>query len=141
MQKFELLFGVMLGGQFFRIVDSLSCTLQAPNITAYDAKHASMAICKSISDKRSDTDFNTLWEKAVGKAQELQVSDPVLPRMPRPSRQVDRGSDPCNFESPKDYFRESYFSLLITLLVKLPEDLINAILTHTSKLNMLLKTI
>lgn len=71
MQKIELLFGVMLGAQFFGTVDSLSCTLQAPNITAYDAKHASMAVCKSISDKRSDSDFDALWEKAVGKAQEL----------------------------------------------------------------------
>jgi hypothetical protein len=71
MQKIELLFGVMLGPQFFGTVDSLSCTLQAPNITAYDAKHASMAVCKSISDKRSDSDFDALWEKAVGKAQEL----------------------------------------------------------------------
>ena len=42
----------------------------------------------------------------------MQVSDPVLPRLPRPSRQVDRGDEPACFKSPKDYFCKSYFEVI-----------------------------
>lgn len=84
METFDLLFGVMLGERMFGITDSLSCNLQAKSVTASDVKCASGTVIKKIMSLRSEEEFNSFWDKAVAKAQDLQISAPVLPRTRRP---------------------------------------------------------
>ena len=52
------------------------------------------------------------WECATTKTEELQLTDPTVPRVRRPPRRVDSGSSPSTFPSPKDYFRKIYFEFL-----------------------------
>lgn len=54
LQTYESLFGVMLGE---RITDSLSISLQGRNVTAFDAKHAAVTVCKTLDGLRTDAEF------------------------------------------------------------------------------------
>ena len=101
----------MLDEKFFGITDSLSNSLQGKNITACDAKAASDTACEKLVKSREDTEFDIFWERATTTAEELQLSDPTVPRVRR-LRQVDCGSSPSTFPSPKDYFRKIYFKFL-----------------------------
>ena len=112
LESFDVLFGIMLGEKFFGLTDSLSQSLQGKKVTAYDAKAASDVVCRKIMKMRADTEFDTFWHNATAKAHELQLSDPTLPRVRRPPRQIDSGSSPSTFSSPKDYFRKIYYEFL-----------------------------
>ena len=114
MENFDVCFGIMLGEKFFGITDSLSSSLQGKNVTACDAKAASNTVCEKLVKMRADSEFDTFWERATTKAEELQLTDPTVPRVRRPPRRVDSGSSPstCTFPSPKDYFRKIYFEFL-----------------------------
>ena len=90
----------------FGITDLLSSSLQGKNVTACDAKAASDTVCEKLVKMREDTEFDTFWERATTTAEELQLSDPTVPRERRPPRRVDSGSSPSTFSSPKDYFRK-----------------------------------
>ena len=78
-------------------------------MSASDAKLAAESVSKKIMGLRTDEEFDTFWEAAVLKAQQLQISDPVLPRIRRPPKRMDSGSEPVSYPSPKDYFRRIYF--------------------------------
>ena len=114
-QTFNLLFGIMLSERFFGITDSLSRSLQGQNVTAFDAKHAAETVCQTISGLRTDEEFKTFWENATFKAQQLNLSEPVLPRTRRLPRRLDSGSNPHADASPKDYYRRVYFEFADTL--------------------------
>ena len=49
---------------------------------------------------RADSEFDTFWERATTKAEELQLTDPTVPRVRRPPRRIDSGSSPSTFPSP-----------------------------------------
>ena len=105
-------FGIMLGEKFFGITNLLSSSLQGKNVTACDARAASDTVCEKLVKMREDTEFDTFWEHATTTAEELQLSDPTVPRVCRPPRQVDSGFSPSTFSSPKNYFRKIYFEFL-----------------------------
>jgi hypothetical protein len=86
--------------------------LQGKNVTACDAKAAADTICAKLVKMREDTEFDTFWERATTTAEELQLSDPTVPRVRRPPRRIDSGSTPSTFPSPKEYFRKIYFEFL-----------------------------
>lgn len=83
MENFDVFFGIMLGEKFFGMTDSLSSSLQGKNVTACDAKVASNTICEKLVKMRDDTEFDTFWERTTTKAEELQLTDPILPRVRR----------------------------------------------------------
>ena len=49
------------------------------------------------------------------RAQELQLSEPCVPRTCRPPRRIDSGSNPCTFNSPKEYYKKLYFEVADTI--------------------------
>ena len=102
----------MLGEKFFGMTDSLSSSFQGKNVTACDTKAASNIVCEKLVKMREDAEFDAFWERATTKAEELQLNDPILPRVRRPPKRVDSGSSPSTFPSPKDYFRKIYFEFL-----------------------------
>ena len=116
MENYELLFGIMLGVDFFGLTDSLSGSMQGKTVTACDAKAASDSVCAKIKRMRTDLEFDAFWEKTTKKSQELQLSEPAVPRVRRPPRRIDSGSNPSTFLSPKDYYRKIYFEYLDNIL-------------------------
>ena len=112
MQKCNNFFGVKLGVKFYGITDALSCTLQRSSVTAFNAKSAARALCQALLGLRSDSCFDSFWENATAKAQELQLLEPGVPRVRRPPRRLDDGSNPASFSSPKDYYRKLYYEFI-----------------------------
>ena len=100
--RLRCLFGIMLGEKFFGMTNSLNSSLQGKNVMACDVKAASNIVCEKLVKMREDAEFDALWEHATTKAEELQLNDPILPRVWRPPRRVDSGSSPSTFPSPKD---------------------------------------
>ena len=112
MQTFSTFFGIRLGVRFYSITDALSCTLHGSSITALDAKNAAGAVCQTLLGLRSDSSFDSFWEEATAKAQELQLLEPTVPRVRRPPRRLDSGSNPASFSSPRDYCRKFYYEFI-----------------------------
>ena len=98
--------------KFYGITDALNCTLQGSSVTAFDAKSAAGAVCQALLGLRSDSCFDSFWENATAKAQELQLLEPAVPRVRRPPRRLDDGSNPASFSSPKDYYRKLYYEFI-----------------------------
>ena len=94
LQTFNLLFGVMLSEIFFGITDSLSWSLQGKNVSAFDANHTTETVCRAISGLRTDAKFETFWENARSKVQQLDWAKFELPHTRMLPRRQNFGSDP-----------------------------------------------
>ena len=70
--------------QVFSLTDSLTLALQGENVTNAEAKKAAAATCQSCF--WSNEEFSRFWERAVAKAQELQLLDLCIGRPRRPPR-------------------------------------------------------
>ena len=67
MENYELLFGIMLGEEFFGLTDSLSGSMEGKTVTACDVKAASDFVCAKIKRMRTDLEFDAFWEKMTKK--------------------------------------------------------------------------
>ena len=114
-QTFDCLFGIMLSERFFGLTDSLNSSLQGKNLTAFDAKKAAETVSKKLLSLRTDTEFDLFWANTTTRAQWLQLSEPALPRVHRPPRWLDSGSDPHRFSSPKEYYKRANYEFADTL--------------------------
>ena len=115
LQTFDLFFGVMLSERLFGITDSLSSSLQGKNITAFDAKHAAETVCKTLTGLRTDSEFDAFWKSAITKSQQMQLSEPALPRTRRLPRRFDGGSEAHVYSTPKEFYRKTYFEFVDTM--------------------------
>ena len=61
--------------------------------------------------EKGDTAYQSFYSSVVLKAKKY-TDDLVLPRYRRSPRDLDDGSAPHSFASPKDYFRAKYFEAL-----------------------------
>ena len=82
---------------------------------AAEAKKTAAATSQTIQRFQSDREFSSFWQRAVAKAQKLQLNDPRIPTSRRPPRRIDSGSTPCSFNSPKEYYQKIYFEVADTI--------------------------
>ena len=64
-----------------------------------------------VKTQRNDTHFNSFYNSCVSDSQDL-TSEPTLPQYRRVPRCINEGSEPHQFNTPKDYFRKQYFEVL-----------------------------
>ena len=113
MSTFPYLFGVLLGECIFKHTDNLSKTLQSPALTAAEAHHVANLTCQTLERIRDDESYDLFWEKALQLQRDLDVDDPVLPRMRKTPRRHEIGSGEGDFHSsPKEYFKVHYYEAL-----------------------------
>ena len=109
----------------FLNTDNLSKTLQSPALTAAEAHHVANLTCQTLERIRDDKCYDLFWEKALTLQSDLDVNEPVLPRMIKNPRRYDIGSREGNFHSsPKDYFKVHYYEAL-DLIVNLIQQRFN----------------
>ena len=63
-----------------RISGNFSKTLQIAHISTSEGQAVSSLTVKTLEKMRSDDHFNLFWETVTHKANELEVSEPSLPR-------------------------------------------------------------
>ena len=113
MSTFPYLFGVLLGESILKHTDNLSKILQSPALTAAEAHHVADLTSQTLERIRGDKSFDVVWEKALQLQRDLDIDDPVLPRMRKPPRRHEIGSGEGDFHtSPKEYFKVHYYEAL-----------------------------
>ncbi|XP_062585373.1 zinc finger MYM-type protein 1-like [Saccostrea cucullata] len=113
MQSFDFLFVVSLGYEILRHTDNLSRTLQKKDLSAAEGQHLTDLSLTSLSAMRKEESFDSFWESLNGKLNELDVSEPTLPRRRKMPKRYETGKAPPEFTtSEKDLYRQQYFEAL-----------------------------
>ena len=113
LEKFDFLFGVMLGEKVLRLADNLSRTLQQKQLSAAEGNHAALLTCGILSALRSDSEFTNFWDSVQTKMNDVDVGEAVLPRRCKTPRQLEVGTGESHFpDSVQDYYRAQYFEAL-----------------------------
>ena len=81
LEKFDFLFGVMLGEKLLRLADNLSCTLQQKDLSVAEGNQAALLTCETLSALCSDSEFVKFWDKITAKQGEVSVEEPTLQRV------------------------------------------------------------
>lgn len=113
MEKFDFLFGCLLGELVLQHTDNLSKTLQNQSLSAAEGQQSANLTVKTLQSIRTDQMFDLFWEKATMSADKLSLDPPSLPRKRRcPSRFETGLAEPEYHDSPKSLFKASYFEAL-----------------------------
>ena len=114
MLTFDFLYGCCLGIMLLKQTDNLSRTLQDPKMSAAEGNAIAQDVIKTLSKDRDDTAHDLFWERVCKRKDELNVSDPKLPRKRRLPRTIEDGiAGTYHFPStPKDYYRQIYFQAI-----------------------------
>ena len=68
-------------------------------------------------DLRSNSNFDEFWSEVKGKAEELDVDEPVLPRKRRAPRHFDPTSSTTHADnSLEDFYRRFYYEVIDTII-------------------------
>ena len=78
-EKFDFLYGVMLGELVLQLADNLSNTLQQKHLSAAEGNRAAMVTCDTLEALRCDSEFSKFWDSVIVKAHEVDIDEPVLP--------------------------------------------------------------
>ena len=117
LEKFDFLFGVMLGEKVLRLADNLSRTLQHKDLSAAEGNRAAHLTCETLTALRKDTEFALFWKEVMKKQHELGVEEPTLPRRHKaPSRFEERTGEPHFPSNVEDDYRVQYFEALDLLI-------------------------
>ena len=121
MSTFPYLFGVLLGECILKHTDNLSKTFQSPALTAAETHHVANLTCQLLRESKMMNPMIYSGKKLSNYLQrDLDVDDPVLPRMRKTPRRHEIGSGEGDFHSsPKEYFKVHYYEALASsLLIK-----------------------
>ena len=80
MQKFDHLFGIMLGEKLLKHTDNLSKTLQCKDLSAVEGQEIAKLTVQTLQAIRNDDSFDQFWELLQLTAAEYDIGDPALPR-------------------------------------------------------------
>ena len=113
MEKFDFLFSLMSSSELYRMTDELSKILQSSDITVTEAAAASRKVLSCIMALRTDEHWCSLWQRCLKCAENMHVSQPVVPTCRRAPRKLDSGSDPVK-ETAESYYRRLFCELVDT---------------------------
>lgn len=94
MQSFDFLFGVSLGFEILRHTDNLSRTLQKKDLSAAESQHITELSLTTLSEIRNEDSFGTFWESLNNKLDDLDASEPRLPRRRKMPKRFETGNAP-----------------------------------------------
>ena len=104
MEKFDFLFGVVLGEMILGHTDNLSKALQAQTLTAADGQELAkltVATLQSICNEM----YDLFWLKCTKLAEKFYIDEPTLPCAHKRPKRFDNGSAQSHvYESPKAFF-------------------------------------
>lgn len=122
MQSFDFLFGVSLGYEILRHTDNLSRTMQKNDLSAAEGQHITELSLTTLSEMRNEDSFDTFWESLNNKLDDLDVSEPRLPRRRKMPKRFETGNAPPEFAtSEKELYRQMYYEALDLVMSCLKE--------------------
>ena len=121
MNRFNFLFGLVLGEKLLKHTDNLSRSLQAPSLTASEGQELMQQTCQTLQKIRSPEAFHLFWERLEEVRKELGVDEATLGRKRRVPSHLEVGSSKgFTTDSPKDFYKQQYYECLdiITSTIK-----------------------
>nr|XP_034336066.1 zinc finger MYM-type protein 1-like [Crassostrea gigas] len=113
MQSFDFLFGVSLGYEILRHTDNLSRTMQKNDLSAAEGQHITELYLTTLSEMRNEDSFDTFWESLNNKLDDLDVSEPRLPRRRKMPKRFETGNASPEFATfNKELYRQMYYEAL-----------------------------
>ena len=141
MEKFCFIFGITLGEKLFRITDTLSKALQKKDLSAMAAKKCASVTVSGLKDLRSDSKFSEYWAEVTGKASDLGIAEPTLPRKrKRPRRFDEASSSTYHDDTPESMYKRYYFEILDTLVGEIERRFESETFTFYTKMELLLQS-
>ena len=113
MDKFEYLFGLVLGECVLKHTDNLSKTLQSPSLSAAEGQRIAELTCKTLERIRNDECYGFFGEKVLQLQEQLGVNEPAMPRRRKAPCRYEIGTGEGHFPgTPKQFFRQKYLEAL-----------------------------
>ena len=120
--KFDFLFGLMLGEKVLRLADNLSRTLQQKDLSAAEGNRIAHLTCETLSTLRTDPEYKKFWDSVIAKQESEGIEPPALPRRRKVPKRLEVGSGephfPCTIE---EHYRVQYFEALDLLVLCIKE--------------------
>ena len=117
LEKFDFLFGVMLGEEVLRMADNLSRTLQHKDLSAAEGNQAAHLTCEALKRLHEEDEFAIFWREVMKKQSELDVDEPALPRRRRAPARFEVETSDSHFSATfEDHYRPQYFEAIDLLL-------------------------
>lgn len=109
MRTFSFMFGCHLGAKILKQTDNLSSTLQTSELSAVEGQELAKFVLDVLTADRSSERFDLFWELTKKKMENLNVSEPVLPRKRKRPQRYDENLTGFNHTSAKEMYRQMYF--------------------------------
>ena len=115
LERFEKNFGLKLCHLVFSCTEEVSLLLQGKSTTLEDACQQ-VAVAKRFLEKQQTDD--SFYQKVVVDSRDL-TEPPYLAHARRPPRKIEDGSSPHVFETPKEYYRKTYYEVIDIIIQEL----------------------
>ena len=121
MTSFNYIYGAFLGKLILGHSDSLSRSLQNPELSAADGRTTAEATIKTLISLRNETRFDLFWENVLKQASRLGADEPKLPRKRKQPKDLQEyfgygAATETEYYSVKDLYRKYYFEALDTVI-------------------------
>ena len=97
LEKFNMLFGLMLSFHLFSASKQVFLALQKKNISIHDALSAIEAAKAHFKRLQSENEFDHFYTRVVSFAVKHEIEQPVLPRRRKHPKRYDSGVEPHVF--------------------------------------------
>lgn len=111
LESFDFFFGVKLGVLVFSSSEQFSSNLQAKNITVQEATRGADLLHSRMKSLRKNEKFDLFFDEVKSQSSSL-TEEPILPRYRKAPKRYDDGSNPHQYQTPKDRYRHAYFEVL-----------------------------
>ena len=111
LERFEIYFGLKLCHLVFSCTEEVSLLLQEKSTTLEDACQQVAVAKRYLEMQLTDDSFHAFYQKVVVDSRDL-TEPPCLACARRPPRKIDDGSSPHVFETPKKYYRKTYYRII-----------------------------
>ena len=113
MQKFEFLFGVLLGALLLSHSDNLSKSLQHKSMSAAEGQQVARLTLEVLKKLRTSDNFQLFFAKVTSYQKKFLLEDPSLPRKRHAPARIEVGSSSGYFPSTvEDHYRAIYYEAL-----------------------------
>ena len=109
LEKFDIFWGLKLSYLLFGAAEEVSKFLQTEDISIQSALSSVNMASAFYSRQRKPEAFKNFYNEVVKSAEKIGIGKPQLPRSRRAPCRLDSGSNPHQFTSPCDYYRQIYF--------------------------------
>jgi hypothetical protein len=134
LEKFSTVFGLKMCLVLFSPVEDMAKQLQSKQLDASLVRTVKQGLLRYLTDLKTDNHFEDLYESSKEMCEEFGLKLPALPRRNRrPKRMEDYYGVPDrdhNCDTPEEYFKGHYFTVIDLVTRKLEERFDQETLNH-----------